>query len=143
MKTSKYCGAENVERKERGTRTCKQMPTTCPLHEMASDSDTTDPDEIRLLTPSPPAQQDDSHDEYTPSPQSIRSDTVWVTPSQRSNTSSIAANARTALDSLYKTIYGQDSIRCLLTLGEGGLNVAHAVRRASKSPEVSLVCSCC
>jgi len=61
-------------------------------------------------------------------------------PSQRSSTSSIATNTRTALDVLYKTVYGQDSIRCLLTQGEGGLNVAHAVRCASKSPEVRCVC---
>jgi hypothetical protein len=96
-------------------------------------------DDRHLMTPSPPAQQDDSHGEYTPTRQSTQSGTVWVTPSQRSNTSSIATNARTSLDDLYKRIYGQDSIRCLLTLGKGGLTVAHAIRRASKSPEVSHV----
>ncbi len=94
---------------------------------------------VHYSTPSP---RDDSHDEseYTPTRQSIRSGTLWVTPSQHSSTSSIATNTRTALDVLYKTVYGQDSIRCLLTQGEGGLNVAHAVRRASKSPEVRCVC---
>jgi hypothetical protein len=50
---------------------------------------------------------------------------------------SIASNTRTALEGLYKTIYGEDSIRCLVTLGKGGLNVAHAIRHASKSHEVS------
>ena len=90
-----------------------------------------------------PSLRDDSHDEseYTPTRQSIRSGTVWVTPSQRSTTSSISTNTRMALDVLYETVYGQDSIRCLLTQGEGGLNVAHAVRRASKSSEVGRVCS--
>src|ERR1700694_4165082 len=81
--------------------------------------------EDRYRTPSP---QGDSHDEYTPTRQSIRSGTVWVTPSQRSSTPSIATNTRMALDVLYKAVYGQDSIRCLLTQGEGGLNVAHAVQ---------------
>jgi hypothetical protein len=64
------------------------------------------------LTPSPPAQRDEAH-EYTPTRQSIRSGSIWVTPSQRSNTSSIASNTRTALEGLYKTMYGQDPIRCL------------------------------
>ena len=97
--------------------------------------------ENQYRTPSP---QDNSHDEseYTLMRQSIRSGTVWVTPSQRSSTSSIATNTQMALDVLYKTVYGQD-ICCLLTQGEGGLNVAHAVRRASKSPQVSRVCSKC
>ena len=58
-------------------------------------------------TPSP---QGDSHDEYTPTCQSIQSGTVWVTPSQCSSTPSIATNTRMALDVLYKTVYGQDSI---------------------------------
>jgi hypothetical protein len=95
-------------------------------------------------TPSPPAPQDDSsHDEYTPTHQSIRSGTVWTTPTQRSNTASIATAARTALDNLYTRIYGQDSIRCLLTQGEGALQVAHAVQRASKSSEVSCTYALC
>jgi hypothetical protein len=54
-------------------------------------------------TPSPPAQQDDS-DKYTSTYQSIRSGSIWVTPSQRSKTSSIASDTRTALEGLYKTI---------------------------------------
>jgi hypothetical protein len=95
-----------------------------------------------LTTPSPPAQQDDSNDEYTPtrqSAQSASSGTVWITPSHRSSTASMATKVRTALEKLYKKIYGEDSIRCLLTLGKGGLNVAHAVQRASKLPDVSHV----
>lgn len=96
--------------------------------------------EDHYRTPSP---HDYSHDEseYTPTRQSNRSGIVWVTPSQRSSTSSIATNTRTALDLLYETLYGQNSIHCLLTQGEGGLNIAHAVRRASKSPQVGHVCS--
>ena len=98
-------------------------------------------DDRHLTTPSPPAQQDDSHDEYTPTRQSVQSasGTVWITPSHRSSTTSLATILRTALEDLYNKIYGPDSIRCLLTLGEGGLNLAHAVQRASKSPEVSHV----
>ena len=53
----------------------------------------------------------------------FRSGTVRTTPSQ--NTASIAITVRTALDNLYKTIYGRDSIRCILTQGEGAVQVAH------------------
>jgi len=55
-------------------------------------------------------------------------------PHVNQSTLSIASNTRTALEGLYK---GQDPIRCLVTLGKGGLNVAHAVRRASKLHDVS------
>ena len=55
------------------------------------------------------------------------------------STTSIATDIRTGLEDLYKSMYGQDSIRCFLTQGESGLHVAHAVQRASKSPEVSHV----
>lgn len=95
-------------------------------------------DDIRHHTPSPPALQDDSHDEYTPTCQSIQSGMVWTTPSQRSNTRRIAADARKALNELYERIYGPDSIRCLLTQGTGGLNIAHAVQCASKSSVLTL-----
>ena len=105
------------------------------------DHDAVISDDRHVTTPSPPAKEDDSHDEYTPTRQSARSGTVWSTPSQRSSTSSIPSSLRIALEELHKKIYGQDSVRCLLTLGKGGLNVAHAVRRASKSPEVSHVYS--
>jgi hypothetical protein len=92
-------------------------------------------------SPSPPAQQDDSYDEHTPPRRSTQSGSVWTTPSQRSNSTSIATSARTALEELYKRIYGpQGSIQCLLTQGEGGLTAAHAVKRASKSSEVSYLC---
>jgi hypothetical protein len=111
---------------------CFEIASGSPPHLNATVS------EEHYHTPSP---QGDSHDEYIPTSQSTRSGTVWVTPSQRSSTPSIATITRTALDVLYKTVYGQDSIRCLLTKGEGGLNVAHAVQRASKSPEVGRVCS--
>jgi hypothetical protein len=40
----------------------------------------------RPRTPTPPVQVDDSHDDYTPPRQSVRSGTIWITPSQRSNT---------------------------------------------------------
>jgi hypothetical protein len=93
------------------------------------DSSTSDHDH---RTPSPPVHQD----EYTPTRQSVRSIT-WTTPSQRSNTASISSSTRIALDKLYKKIYGDDSLRCLLMKTTGGLNIAHAVRRASKSDEVS------
>lgn len=89
-------------------------------------------DDRHLMTPSPP----DSHHEYTLTRQS---GTIWITPPHCSSTTSIATNLRTALEGLYNRIYGQDSVRCLLTLGEGGLNVAHTVQRASKSPEVGHV----
>src|SRR5260370_11799617 len=92
-------------------------------------------EEDRYRTPSP---QDDSHDEYTPTRQSIRSPTVWVTPSQRSSTSSIATNTRAALDALYKTLYGQDPVRCLLPQAEARLNVPHPFLPATKSPEMIL-----
>ena len=97
------------------------------------------PDDYR--TPSPPAQQDDSYDENTPPRRSAQSGSVWFTPSQRSNSASIATSARTALEELYKRIYGPHSVRCLLTQGSGGLTVAHAVKRASKSFEVSYICA--
>jgi len=58
--------------------------------------------------------------------------------SGRSGTSSVPTNIRIALDCLYKSIYGPDSVRCLLTQGEGGLQVAHAVRRTSTSSELNL-----
>jgi hypothetical protein len=108
-------------------------------HPESPDRDAVMSDDCHLTTPSPPAKRDDSHDEYTPTRQSAQSGTVWITPSQRSSTTSLASSLRTALEDLYKKIYGQDSVRCLLPLGKGGLNVAHAVRRASKSPEVSHV----
>jgi hypothetical protein len=84
------------------------------------------------ITPSPPQAEED---EYTPTRESVHSST-WTTPSQRSNTASISSGTRTALDELYKKIYGEDSLRCLLTQYRGGLNLAHAVRRASKPDEV-------
>jgi len=96
------------------------------------DSSTSDRDH---LTPSPPVQEH-SQDEHTPTRQSVRS-TTWTTPSQRSNTASISSSTRTALDKLYKKIYGEDSLRCLLMQTKGGLNIAHAVQRASKSDKVS------
>ncbi|KAM6489220.1 hypothetical protein JOM56_015390 [Amanita muscaria] len=89
-------------------------------------------------SPSPLAQQDDSYDDLTPPHRSTQSGSVWITPSQRSNSGSIATNAKTALEELYKRIYGQDSIRCLLTQAKGALQVAHAVQRASKSSELTL-----
>jgi hypothetical protein len=98
-----------------------------PYHDAVTSND-------RYHTPSPP-QDDSSHDEYTPTGpthQSIRSGTVWTTPSQRSNTASIATTARTALDNLYKRIYGQ---RFHTMPIEGALQVAHAVQHASKSSE--------
>lgn len=89
------------------------------------------------LTPSPQV-QDDSHDEYTPRRQSVRS-TTWTTPSQRSNTASISSSTRAALDELYERIYGENSLRCLLTQYQGGLNIAHAIQRSSKPDEVNHV----
>lgn len=97
----------------------------------------------QFTTPSPSARQDDSHDDSdyrdTPNRQSSQSGTVWTTPSHRSITASISASLRTSLNDLYGTLYGQDSIRCLLTQGQGGLNVAHVIRHASKPCEVSRV----
>jgi hypothetical protein len=96
------------------------------------DSSTSDRDH---LTPSPPVQED-SHDEYTPTRKSTHG-TSWTTPSQRSHTASISSSAREALDRLYKSIYGEDSLRCLVTQSNESLNVPHVVRRASTSDEVS------
>ena len=96
-------------------------------------------DDCHLTTPSPPIQQDDSHDEYTPTCQSAQSGTIWIMPSHHLSTTSIATILWTALNDLYNRIFGQDSIQCLLMLGKGGLNVAHTVRCASKSSEVSHV----
>jgi hypothetical protein len=91
----------------------------------------------RDLTPSP-QDQDDSHDEYTPRRRPACS-TTWTTPSQRSNTASVSSSTRTALDELYEDIYGKDSLRCLLTQYQGGLNIAHVVRRSSKPDEVNQI----
>jgi hypothetical protein len=87
------------------------------------------------LTPSSPVQQD-SHDDYTPTRKSTHSAT-WTTPSQRSHIASISSSVREALDRLYKSIYGGDSLRCLVTQSNESLNVPHVVRRASTSDEVS------
>jgi hypothetical protein len=91
------------------------------------------------LTPSPPVQEG-NQDEYTPTRQSVHS-TTWTTPSQRSNTANISSSTRSALNRLYETIHGPDSCRCLLTQSNESLNVAHAVRHASKSHEVSYLLS--
>ncbi|KIM71942.1 hypothetical protein PILCRDRAFT_747586 [Piloderma croceum F 1598] len=74
------------------------------------DSSTSDRDQ---LTPSLPVYQH-SHDEYTPTRKFTHS-TSWTTPSQRSHTASISSSAREALNRLYKSIYGEDSLRCLIT----------------------------
>jgi hypothetical protein len=97
------------------------------------DSSTSDRDN---LTPSPPVQQDNINDDYTPTRISTHG-TSWTTPSQRSHTASISSSAREALDRLYKSIYGEDSLRCLVTQSNESLNVPHVVRRASTSDEVS------
>jgi hypothetical protein len=94
-------------------------------------------DEIGYHTPSPPALEDSSHDEYASTPPSKRVGMVWTMPSQRTTTSNIGDKAQKALEDLYEKLYGKDSIRCLLTGGGGGLQIAHVVKRASKSPEVS------
>ena len=83
------------------------------------------------LTPSPPVQED-SHDEYTPTRKSTYS-TSWTTPSQRSHTASISSSTREALDRLYKSVYGEDPLRCLVTQSNESLNVPHVVRRTSTS----------
>jgi len=88
-----------------------------------------------LRTPSPPPQQDDT-DNATGS--SVRSGGTWLTPSHRSNTPSISSSLRVALSDLCKSLYGEDSIRCLLTGGTIGLNVVHVIRHATKSPEVRM-----
>ena len=89
------------------------------------------------LTPSPPVQED-SHDEYTPTCKSTHTHgTSWTMPSQRSPTASISSSAREALDRLYKSIYGEDSLRCLITQSNESLNVPHVVQCASTSNEVS------
>jgi hypothetical protein len=95
------------------------------------DSSTSDRDH---LTPSPPVQED-SHDEYTPTRKSTHG--TWTTPSQCSHTASISSSAREALDRLYKLIYGEDSLRCLITQSNESLNVPHIVQRASRSDEVN------
>ena len=87
------------------------------------------------LTPSPPVQQD-SHDAYTPTRRFTHS-TSWTTPSQRSHTASISSSAREALDRLYNSIYGEDSLRCLVTQSNQSLNIPHVVQRASTSDDVS------
>jgi len=80
--------------------------------------------------------QEDSHDEYTPT-RKFTHGTSRTTPSQRSHTASISSGAREALDRLYKSIYGEDSLRCLITESNESLNVPHVVRRASTTDEVS------
>ena len=42
-----------------------------------------------------------------------------------------------ALDQLYKPIYGEDSLCCLITQSNESLSIPHVVQRASKSDEVS------
>jgi len=96
------------------------------------DSSTSDHDQ---LTPSPPVYQD-SHNEFTPTRKSTHS-TSWTTLSQCSHTASISSSACEALNRLYKLIYGEDSLRCLVTQSNESLNVPHVVWRASTSDEVS------
>ena len=85
------------------------------------------------LTPGPSEQQET---EYTPTRRSTQGST-WTTPSQRSHTASISSGAREALDRLYKSVYGEDSLRCLVTQSNQSLNISHVVRRGSTTDEVS------
>ena len=116
-----------------GSQAGDRQPESCHCDDVEM------PDDYR--TPSPPAQQDDSYDENTPPQRSAQSGSIWITPSQRSNLASISTSAQTALEKLYKRIYGPHSVQCLLTQGSGSLTVAHAVKRMSKSFEVSYICA--
>ena len=87
----------------------------------------------RDLTPGPSGQQDT---EYTPTRRSTQG-TIGTTPSQRSHTASISSGVREALDRLYMSVYGEDSLRCLVSQSHLSLNISHVVRRASTSDEVS------
>src|SRR5260221_12358016 len=89
-------------------------------------------DDRQFMTPSPSAQQDDSYDDDDHTPPRRSSGTNYTTPSWRSksSTSGIPIDVRNALHALYEKIYGPKSQKCLLTLCEGGIQVAHAVQRA-------------
>jgi hypothetical protein len=97
------------------------------------------------VTPSPPPEES-SHDEFTPERPSKSVASEFISPSTRSDaTSSLPSYVRTAINTLYKEIYGADPLRCLVTRSKLSLIISHAVQRASKpfmvSHDLSVVCS--
>ena len=90
-----------------------------------------------LVTPSPPPEES-SHDEFTPERPSKSVVSEFISPSTRSNTTAnLPSYVRIAINNLYRKIYGEDPLRCLVTRSKLSLIMSHIVQRASKPCLVS------